>query len=493
MTADGLPALNADVYPLAQATLRRALSLYQGNPRASAWLNQHLRRMEEPLRVVIAGRRQSGKSTLLNALIGQEVAPTAGGTKLATWYTDGPSPRAAAYSPSQPAKELAVLPPGTGPDMVDRSELPPDADRVVVEWPSRSLRGVTLIDTPGAESLAARDPAWPSLMRTVAEADAVVYLTARPQQDDVRFLQALHSPPVAMATPVNTVVVLSRADELGAGRVDTMATARQIARQHLRESAMAPLCQHIIPVAGLVAQGARIFRDADFSALAALAAVSQQELATMLLSADRLVAAEFAPTVTKETRARLLERFGLFGVRLATSLIRRGFDTMTALSAELIQRSGLGELRETISQLFADRRDVLKARSALLALETLLWSEPQPNAQELFLDLQRILAGAHEFRELRLLGALRTNRTGLPPDLLDEAAQLAGGNGTSPAERLGSAANEDELLAIATGALEQWRFHAENPLATTSARRAAQTVVRSCEGLIARLAPHRVR
>jgi predicted ATPase len=476
---------------MAQATLRKALSLYQGNPRASAWLHQHLQRLDEPLRVAVAGGRGSGKSTLLNALVGQEVAATGDepGTQVATWYTDGPNPRAAAYAPNRPAVELQVFPPGAGTDMVDRSAVPEDADRVVVEWPSRSLRGLALIDTPGLDTLTAEDPAWPPLMRTVAEVDAVVYLTGRPQQGDIRLLEALHSSPMASAAPVSTVVVLSRADELGTGGVDAMATARQIARQQLRESAMSPLSQHIIPVAGLVAQGARIFRDADFAALAGLASVAQNELAAMLLSADRLIAAEFAPTVSKEARTQVLDRFGLFGIRLATTLMRRGFDTMATLSAELVQRSGLADLRETISQLFADRREVLKARSALLGLEALLRADPQPNAQELFLDMQHILANAHEFRELRLLAALRTDRSGLPADLVEEAAQLAGGHGTGPVERLGGATTQEELLEVAGGALEQWRYHAENPLATRSAQQAAQVVVRSCEGLIIDLAP----
>ena len=50
-------------------------------------------RVDEPLRVAIAGKVKAGKSTLLNALVGEELAPTDAGecTRIVTWYADGPT------------------------------------------------------------------------------------------------------------------------------------------------------------------------------------------------------------------------------------------------------------------------------------------------------------------------------------------------------------------------------------------------------------------
>src|SRR3712207_7606830 len=51
-------------------------------------------RLHGPLRLAIAGKVKAGKLTLLNALLGEELAPTdAGeGTKILTWYAEGPAP-----------------------------------------------------------------------------------------------------------------------------------------------------------------------------------------------------------------------------------------------------------------------------------------------------------------------------------------------------------------------------------------------------------------
>jgi predicted GTPase len=54
-------------------------------------VRQVIARLEAPLQVVVAGRISSGKSTLVNALIGRRVAPTAVGecTHLVTRFSYG--------------------------------------------------------------------------------------------------------------------------------------------------------------------------------------------------------------------------------------------------------------------------------------------------------------------------------------------------------------------------------------------------------------------
>jgi hypothetical protein len=220
-----------------------------------------------------------------------------------------------------------------------------------------------------------------------------------------------------------------------------------------------------------------------------LAEVPRPELEGHLLSADRFTGPELPAPVTAAVRGELLDRLGLFGVRLATTLIRTGCRTRTALADRLAQHSGLVDLQQAIGELFTGRRAALKARSALLALEWVLRSEPLPAAAYLNAELERLVAGAHEFRELRLLAALRSRRVDLPGELADEAKRLAGGYGIGPSDRLSLPPDcpPDEQRALAHAAVTSWRSYAQAGGLNAAQRGAAAVVVRSCEGMLERL------
>lgn len=185
-------------------------------------------------------------------------------------------------------------------------------------------------------------------------------------------------------------------------------------------------------------------------------------------------------------RQALLERFGIFGVRLITALIRQGFDSQVKLTGQLVQRSGLGELRDSIAVHFVERREILKARSALLALDVLFRMEPRQNARKLMADLERVVASAHDFRELRLVAALQSGRTKLPAELQAEALRIIGAEGVAPLARLGFEYEADarELREALLDALLRWQAQAADVHASHEHRKAAQIVVRTCEGLL---------
>jgi hypothetical protein len=223
--------------------------------------------------------------------------------------------------------------------------------------------------------------------------------------------------------------------------------------------------------------------------LSTIAFAPRASMDQYLLSADRFAGTEFPVALDVSRRRALLDRLGLFGLRLCTALVRQGFDNHSALSAQLVQRSGMTELRESIGRYLIDRADALKARSLLLAIEVVPRAEPRSEGVALLAELERILAGAHDLRELRLLASLHAGHPVFSEELNAEARQLIGGDGVSLPARLGLAEEPTPtgLRYAIIDALRRWREQAENPILDVSARSAAATVVRSCEGMLASL------
>jgi Dynamin family len=491
-----------------RGVLRRAVEVYRDQPQTAQWLRHQLDRLDEPLRVAIAGKVKAGKSTLLNALVGERIAPTDAGecTRVVTWYCDGQSPKIVMHPREGPPTPLPVNR-QDGALIIDLQGTPAEAlNRLVVHWPSQSLRTATLIDTPGIASMSTE-----TSRRTLAfltpeddsptEADAVIYLMRHLHATDAEFLESFRDRGVSRASSVNTIAVLSRADEIGGGRVDAMFSAKTIAQRYRKDPTLRGLCQGVVPVAGLLAQTGRTLRQAEFDVLAQLSRAPREEVDGLLLSTDRFLRADCAalptavapaiqPMEGSGARSGLLARFGLFGLRLSVTLIRQGTDTPAALAEELVRRSGLDELREVLNTQFTERRDLLKARSALLALDSVLHGEPRADNAPLLGEVERILAGAHEFAELRLLSTLRSGAIILPKAELDEAERLLGGSGGATEVRLGQppgSSGADELRQAALEALARWRRRAENPLSGRALADACRVVVRSCEGIVARL------
>ena len=208
----------------------------------------------------------------------------------------------------------------------------------------------------------------------------------------------------------------------------------------------------------------------------------------LLLTADRFGSEQPGLGLTELERERLLARLGLFGVRLAVSLLQQDPQlSATALARSLTAHSGLDGLRELLRTLFLERRDVLKARSALLAVEALVRERPVPGCETLAAAVEEVIASAHPFNELRVLSSLRAGWVTGKPTVLAELERVIGGDGGAAHVRLGLGedAGPTEQAAAAQEALLRWQRRAANPLTGRQLAVASQVAVRSCEGVLA--------
>ncbi|WP_422394987.1 dynamin family protein [Nocardia vulneris] len=501
------PGIVAEAHRLVGAA-RAALA---SEPRPRALLADCARRLDQPLRIALAGSLKAGKSTLLNSLVGQDIAPTDATecTRVVTWYRYGSTPSVTAHA-GDGARANVVVRRGSGTHGLTfdlerlrwNASTPREVDHLEVEWPAAALAHTTIIDTPGTSSLsrevsqrtarlltpgaetapAAAGPAIPG-------ADAVVYLLRRLDAADVHFLERVGAGTGAasgVSGPLGVVGVVSRADEIGAGRIDALHSARDVATRFAGELERTGLCQAVIPVAGLLAFAAATLRQQEYAAFEALAGVPVEELSAALLSADRFARPDIALPVLPEARAQLAERFGLFGIRMAVTLVRLGVRDSATLAAELTARSGVDELRSVLDVQFGQRADQLKAHTALTALARVLTAYPGSEADALLPRVRTLLADVHGFAELRLLGRLRTDELSLPPTDLAELHRLIGGSGVAPHLRLGlpvdaAPATQREQAMVA---VRKWRARARHPLADQFTTTACLTAARSAEGAL---------
>jgi hypothetical protein len=450
-------------------------------------------RLDGPLRLAIAGRVKAGKSTLLNALVGENLAPTDAGecTRVVTWYTYGTSPRVRVFPlRGQPVDRSFSR--DHGALEVDLGGLSPeDIDHMEVQWPTRRLQGLTLVDTPGIASIstdvsARTHHALVGQEGRVAVADAVLYLLRHAHASDMNFMEAFRDQQVTEETPVNTVGVLSRADEIGSCRLDSMQVAGRVAARYAADPRVRRVCPTVVPVNGLLGHAAATLREQEFAQLAALARRAPDEVARLLLTADRLALAETPRSPTPGERRDLLGRFGLFGVRLSAHLVATGeVSDAAGLAEALLRASGLLELRALLTVQFTERSRVLRANSALVGLSSVLRREDWPESADLLGDVERLVSSTHELEELRLLGLLSNGAVDVPAERAAQLVRLFGGAGPSTATRLGVPdASPDALRGEALAQLDAWHRLARHPLTDRQVQVLCQSAVHSLEAML---------
>lgn len=402
---------------------------------AGQQVRQISNRLHDPLRVAIAGRLKAGKSTLVNAMIGRRVAPTAAGecTRVVTRFRYGPADRIDVVTRDGDRHSLPLDEDGMVP-----ARLGVPAARIAhvdVALTSDRLRDLTVVDTPGLSSTdtagSARAEAAVGIdddsADEVAAAEAVVYVfTQAVRADDVRALEAFHTASARLATsPINAIGVLGKIDTLVAGADDPWPVAEPLARQ--QAGLLLRTVGDVVPVAGLLAETAESGRltGADRDALARLAALPAADLKILLLSAD-LFRSRPAPVGTDQ-RERLLVRLDLYGIGYACALLTAEPRLGTG---ELVRRlsaaSGLARLTATVDQTFRWRSDAIKAGWALTRLERLASFDPRSRA--VIRDAVEQALRDPAYHRLRLLDAAQRAATGtvaLPHDWEQELIRLA--------------------------------------------------------------------
>jgi Dynamin family len=494
--------------PLSTAVANLCVRLQpQVSARTAAGFREVLRRLSAPLQVAVAGRIKSGKSTLVNALIGRRVAPTDVGecTRLVTRFQYGTVDRVEVIFNDGRKQVLpfdvgGMIPASLDADIEEVSHLEAYLTNAV-------LRDLTVIDTPGLGSLDAASVARTEQLlgaakhsksdddsddlddtsrNAVAGAEAVLYVvTQGVRADDQQALAAFTAATASReAGPVNAIAVLNKADTIAPESVtgsggDVWKAATLLAEK--QALTLKPRVADVIPVIGLLAESAESggFTSADADALRQLAQLDDMTWETMLVSAD--IFTSWDCEVAAGTRLRLLEKLDLYGIRYAVDALREEPDlTAGALRRKLLEASGLGGVRSRLDAVFRARADGIKAAAALASVTALAQASGDPGERQRVHDAIEVLLAKPEAHALRLLEALTLVTSGavaMPEDLAEEVLRVGGS--ADVGEQLGMKGRPTtELVAYSLERAGWWRSFASFG-ATPAQSRVAHVVHRA--------------
>ncbi|WJZ01430.1 dynamin family protein [Corynebacterium freiburgense] len=440
--------------------------------------------LEAPPRIVVVGRLKSGKSTLVNALIGAPVAETAAleATNVVTVFQYGAPDRA----------EAVLLDGQRLPITIQRgkaAELPAPAEKIsyIHRWmPTASIRDFSLIDTPGLATLTVENEArtrrilidgFEQTKAMSVDADAAVFLfDATPRMDEVKFIRDLGF------TSLNTLGVLSRADSFGEGALgerDPLEHAYEHAQslaQQLQGSVLT-----ILPVAGLLAETSHTgaITEYDARAMASLANATEFDLIQKIASEE-----EFDRE--RDACRRIVKLIGEYGLFRARNVARRG---ASELNEWATARSGVPQLRNLLVTRFGEFATTHRAGRIVSEIESLAFRK-QP--KDLILNLVSTMrTDARLINAFLLLDLKAVQEADPKAKIIPEISVLIMGYTLQEKLGLPPTASMQEALSTAQEKM-QWA-HMESLSALTAAEDAALVTMKRAYGELIRMAQYHLQ
>ena len=503
---------------------RRLAGAADAPPGLLATVRAAAARCRLPMRVAVVAQIKRGKSTLVNSLLGQNVAPTA---QLEATFTvgeffDAPEPRVVVHFTGSGTKPLTVLPERFRAYTINDPEqaaLLRRIRRVEFGIPNPLLKRFRLLDTPGLGSVYHADSentlmtlgvsgfleaeeerrlkrALGEVGRSAADlhadtvqaidgADAVVYLFDRALNErDASVVVRFLSPLGPSLNALKVVGVLSRCDQwywppvdmddADALVYDPLAVARRIVGRYLDQPETRRMFFRILPVAALAAAGTAALDDERLGWLDELGAMDPPRLAATLGDANRFASADQITGVRlpRAARAALIAEIGAWGTMKA-ALYRRDHVDPGELRQLLQRDSGVADVRQMLVEHFGNRSAVLKLDQALrdissriskLRRDAATSGSTVPTVVGTVAGIvERIRLEDAEMSEFAILEAFYQGRLDLDQQEVAEILLVSGEQGRSVAARLGVPENTPlpELIALADARSSAWMNRGE--------------------------------
>lgn len=453
-------------------------------------------RLAEPLQVTVAGGVSSGKSTLVNALLGQRIAAVDAGecTRVVTRFRYSHHERAEVELTDGSRRTVALA---NGMLPAELGVPAESVNQVIVHLSNAGLTRMGIVDTPGLNTVTNANQAQTTgflglgiessvpgtaaggraTVASIGQADALVFLMPHLRQADADVLTGFRDLYDGTGlSAFNAVAVLSKIDRL-TRTGDPVAAAKPIAARVATEAK--GLVSQVLPVIGLLAETAATARltEDDARSVAALAAFGDDlDREDLLLSPDEFLRFD-GPDVTEAARRRLLDQLDLYGLNVAMAAADDGIRGAAGLLRVLQDRSGFAPLRTLVLDRLGAQADLIKAHNALCDLRRISYlrvgdpGEAQAlRALRSPLDRIELDPTLHHLRVVQVLHDVSNGDLVLPEPLMRDLELLA--SGADPLSRLDVGTVADVPAAAMTAAARWGRWGNDARRRPADARRA---------------------
>lgn len=506
---------NANLNQTVESVFNSALARTVNQPALQDFhriLQQSYQQLHQPMRVAIVGLIKAGKSTLMNALLGEQIVAT--GTVEATfninWFKYARNSSIIVHfkdKRSPETKSLAELQALTLRAQENQNYLL-SIKYIEVRYPNEILKTFNLIDTPGLDSFYEADSdntkdflqlhgeeLTAITQKEAAQADAVMYLFSQSFSTSGKDIMEIFAGSTNGTTPINAIGVLTKVDNYWSDYDEPMEGATKIVSRLSEHPQIKRLFYNISPICGLLASGVQTLTDEEWKILQELARVPSDFLKSKLKVQERFIEREYSEIpVSPPKRLLVWQKLGQYGVWLACSLIRQGINNQETLKTELLKSSGVLELKNLIVSHFGHRAFLIKLNTALQEINSAYFQQRDKlpkTVREIIEDIvgefEQIEANDSGFAEFKVLRDYYDQKLDFDEAETEQLLQITGEYGTDISSRLGlkESCSQPEKIATALKRMQYWQERASDYLGTEpSSIAAASILARSYEMIL---------
>ena len=471
-------------------------------------------RLEAPLRVAVAGIMKAGKSTFMNALIGDNLVYTGNleTTYTVCWfkYAATPSIQICFRDGSSVDAPYDELEKWSVRKYEKENPKINDVKYLIIYYPSEVLKTLEFIDTPGLNSIYGTDAqntlnflelrGSEDTISEASQADAIVYAFSRSAGGyDEELLRAFQKDGGLFSSPINSVGILTKTDSTGIWNIDETSTpveaAAPVAQKIMENASMKQLVYATFPVCAKAVEGFSFLTEDDWMLLTTLSKMSRDELVDLLFDAGMFADSTddyYVGFGDQKSRASLINHLGQYGIVEICGLLKQGA-SKEEIKKILSEKCGISSVRDVLLSHFGNRTFLIKSRFIFNTLQVTCRDLKRLNrknpelrdiAEEIEEKIEELTLGIQTLNELRILQYYYNGQLAfLSEDEFEDFMRVTGEYGREPEKRLGieGLTSVCDMKKVAEEKIVKWHKKASSFMMSNTYVDAATTIARSYE------------